>query len=147
MTTLTEKIIARALDEQQKNVFNIISGNFEISKQQTDELKKEVNELRHSTEHTENVFEDKVGRMEEKLGHIESRVEEMHDANEAWEDCENELHTLFKESLSIEEEAVIERAHRMKTDKSKKSNTPRTIVCRILNYRGKVKILGNAKKT
>ena len=147
MTTLTEKIIARALDEQQKNVFNIISGNFEISKQQTDELKKEVNELRHSIEYTENVFEDKVACMEEKLGHTESCIEEMHDANEAWEDCENELHTLFKESLGIEEEAVIERAHRMKTDKSEKKNTPRTIVCRILNYRGKVKILGNATKT
>ena len=154
-------------------------GNFEISKQQTDVLKKEVNELRHSIEYTENIFEDKVARMEEKLGHIESRVEEMHDyqldpafienqlidledrsrqnnlradgikerPNEAWEDCENELHTLFKESLGIEEEAVIEWAHRVKTDKSKKSDTPRTIVCRILNYRGKVKILGNAKKT
>ena len=34
----------------------------------------------------------------------------------------------------------------MKTDKSKKGNTPRTIVCRILNYKDKVKILRNAKK-
>ena len=46
---------------------------------------------------------------------------------------------LFKESLGIEEEAVIEKAHRMKTEKSNKSNTPRTIVCRILNYKDKVK--------
>ena len=78
-TTLTEKIITRALYEEQKNVFNIMCGNFEISKQQTDVLKKEVNELRHSIEYTENIFKDKVARMEEKLGHIESRVEEMHD--------------------------------------------------------------------
>ena len=28
LTTLTEKIITRALDEQQKNLFNIISGNY-----------------------------------------------------------------------------------------------------------------------
>ena len=34
----------------------------------------------------------------------------------------------------------------MKTDKTKKGNTPRTIVCRILNYKDKVKILRNAKK-
>ena len=34
----------------------------------------------------------------------------------------------------------------MKTDKNKKSNTARTIVCRILNYQDKVKILRNAKK-
>ena len=43
------------LDEQQKNLFNIISGNFEISKQQIAELKKEINKLRHNIEHTGNV--------------------------------------------------------------------------------------------
>ena len=64
MTTLTEKII-RAPDEQEKNLFNIISGNFEISKQEIDELKKEVIELRHSTEHAEKVLEDKIVRVEE----------------------------------------------------------------------------------
>ena len=51
--------------------------------------------------------------------------------NKTWKDCEMELDTLFKESLGIEEEVVIERTHRVKTDKNKKSNTPRTIVCRI----------------
>ena len=34
----------------------------------------------------------------------------------------------------------------MKIDKSKNGNTPRTIVCRILNHKGKIKILRNAKK-
>ena len=173
-----EKIIARALGEQQKNLFNIISGNFEISKQQIAELKMEINELRQSIEHIENVLEDKVARVEENLGHIESHIQGMYDyqldpaftedklieledrprrnnlradgikerPNQTWKDCENELHTLSKESLSIEEEVVIERAHRVKTDKSKKGNPPRTIVCRILNYKDKVKILRNAKK-
>ena len=79
LTTLTEKIIMRALDEQQKNLLNIISGNFEISKQQIGELKKEINELRQGIEHTENVLEDKVARVEENLGHIENRVQEMYD--------------------------------------------------------------------
>ena len=46
LTTLIEKIIARALDEQQENLFNILSGNFEISKQQIDDLKKEVGILK-----------------------------------------------------------------------------------------------------
>ena len=54
---------------------------------------------------------------------------------------------LFKESLGIEEEAVIEKAHRMKTEKSNKSNTPRTIVCRILNYNDKVKKSKECQKT
>ena len=66
--------ITRALDEQQKNVFNIISGNFEISQQQIAELKKEINELTQSIEHTENVLQDKVAHVEENSGHIESRT-------------------------------------------------------------------------
>ena len=52
-------------------------------------------------------------------------------SNETWENCKKELDTLFKESLGIEEEVVIERAHRVRTDKSKKDNSPRTIACRI----------------
>ena len=32
LKALIETIIARALDEQQKNLFNIISGNFKILK-------------------------------------------------------------------------------------------------------------------
>ena len=39
---------------------------------------------------------------------------------------EIELDTLFKEALDIEEEVIIERAHRVKTDKNKKGNTPIT---------------------
>ena len=78
LTTLIEKIITRALDEQQKNLFNIISGNFEILKQQIAELKKEIKELRYIIRHTGNVLEDKVARVEENLGHIENRVQEMY---------------------------------------------------------------------
>ena len=47
LTTLIEKIITSALDEQQQNLFNIISANFEIYNQQIDEPKKEINQLRH----------------------------------------------------------------------------------------------------
>ena len=79
LTILIDKIITRALDEQQKNLFNIISGTFEISKQQMSELIKEINELRKSIENTENVLEEKETRVEENLPHIESRVRETYD--------------------------------------------------------------------
>ena len=58
---------------------NIISGNFEISKQQIAELKKEINKLRQNIEHTKNVLKDKVERVEENLRHIEVQVQEMYD--------------------------------------------------------------------
>ena len=51
-TLWTEEKIKRALDEQQKNLLHIISGNFEISKQQTAEVKKKIGELRQRIEHT-----------------------------------------------------------------------------------------------
>ena len=73
LTTLIEKIITRTLDEQQKNLFNIISGNFEILKQQNAELKKEISELKQSIGHTENVLEDKVACVEENLGYTRYR--------------------------------------------------------------------------
>ena len=39
--------------------------------------------------------------------------------NETLEDCGKVLDTLFKESIGIEEGVVIERVHRVKTDKNK----------------------------
>ena len=159
-----------------KNLLNIISGKFGILKQQIDEIRKEIKELRHSIEHTENVLKDNVARVEEKLGHTESCLQEMYDyqldpnfiedklievegrsrrnslrtdgirerPNETSGDCRNELHTLFKESLGIKEEVLTEK--RVKTNKGKNDNTLKTIVCRILDYKDKIKILRNAKK-
>ena len=75
MTTRIEKK-KRALDKQQKNLYKIVSGNFEISNQQIVELEKKINKLRQSREHTENVLEGKVARVEENLGNIESCVQE-----------------------------------------------------------------------
>ena len=60
-------------------MLNIITGNFEILKQQIDELRKEIKELRHSTENTENVLKDNVARVEENLGHNESCLQETYD--------------------------------------------------------------------
>ena len=40
LVTVIEKIITKTLDEQLKNLFKTISGNFEISKRQIAELKK-----------------------------------------------------------------------------------------------------------
>ena len=80
-------------------------------------------------------IEDKLIDLEDRSRRNNLRADSMKERpNETWEDCKNELHTLFKDSLGIKEEVVIERAHRVKTDKSKKGNTPRTIVCRILDY-------------
>ena len=110
--------------------------------------------------------------MEDNVGHFESHAQEMYDyqldpafikdklidlahqsrwkslrgddikerPKETWEDWEKKLDKFFKEILGIEDEA-----HRVKTDKSKKGNTSKTIVWENLNNKDKIKILRNAK--
>ena len=101
-------------------MLNIVSGNFEILKQQIAELKKEINELRYSIEHTENVLEVSSMRGREFRAHwksiqldpsfIEDKLIDLEDQsswnnlrvdgtkerpNQTWEDCKSELHTLL----------------------------------------------------
>ena len=93
-------------------------------------------------------IEDKLIDLKDQLGRNSLIIDGIKErSNEEWEDCEEELTTLFKEIIGIGEEIVIERKHRVKTDKNKKINTPKTIVCRILNYKDKVKILRNDKRS
>ena len=52
-----EKYIVGKL--QEKNIVNIISGNFEITMKEMKDLKTEVSDLKDSLEFTENVIEKK----------------------------------------------------------------------------------------
>ena len=61
--TLVSKIKQQ---EQQKNLFNIVSGNFKTANCWAQKGNQ------RSIEHTKNVLEDNVARLEENLGNIES---------------------------------------------------------------------------
>ena len=65
--------------QQEKNISNLISENFSITKQQIEEVKKEVLDLRKNIEFTENQLEKKVNNAESKLAYIEHRIEEIYD--------------------------------------------------------------------
>ena len=55
--------------------------------------------------------------------------------NETWEEYEEEIQKVFNEKLSVKN-IQIERAHRSKRSKSNNnSEKPRTIVCKLLNYK------------
>ena len=62
-----------------------------------------------------------------------------------WEDCEAELEKFFREELGIEDKTITERADRTKNKKQKK-NQPKTIICRLLNFKGKENIIKICKK-
>ena len=50
------------------------------------------------------------------------------------------------DKLELENDIIIERAHRAKKSKYGKKDQPRTIECKLLSYKDKVKVLQNCKK-
>ena len=62
---------------------------------------------------------------------------------ETWEQCKDEVQTVIKEKLGLENIAK-EEVHRSKAKNS--SSKPRTIVCKLLPYKQKIEILKNVKK-
>ena len=76
-------------EKQEKNIGNLISGNFKITmeeiKKSQDEIKnlgkeigKEICELRSSLEFTENVLEEKVKKLEERCENMEKELQEFY---------------------------------------------------------------------
>ena len=76
---LIGKVFKEEFAQQEKNISNLVSGNFSITKQQTEEVKKEQLDLRKSIEFTENQLEEKVNNGKNKLVDIEQRIEEIYD--------------------------------------------------------------------
>ena len=170
---LIRKVFKEEFAKQEKSVSNLISGNFSITKQQIEEVKKEVLDLRKSIEFTENQLEEKVKIAESKLADIEHRIKELYDyqidpeyvedrsrrnnlrvdgiletPGETWEDCKEKLQQVFQEKFDLECPVEIERAHRMSSrqNNTNNGNNPRTIIYNLLRYKDKVKILQKGNK-
>ena len=75
---LIGKVFKEEFAQQEKNISNLVSWNFSITKQQTEEVKKEQLDLRKSIEFTENQLEEKVSNAKNKLVDIEQRIEEIY---------------------------------------------------------------------
>ena len=67
---LIRKVFKEEFAQQEKNISNLISGNFSITKQQIKQVKKEVLDLKKPIEFTENQLEEKVNNAENKLADI-----------------------------------------------------------------------------
>ena len=97
------------------------------------------------------ISEDFVTKAKKKLADLEdcSRRNNLHfdgfqeETNETWEESESIITDFVKEKLGIEEDILIERAHR--TGKIQRNdgtrNRKRTIVVKFLNFKGKSRIL------
>ena len=173
-TELIRKIFEEEFKKQEVHITNIISSNFKMtmeeikkSQEQIKELKKEVTHLKSSVEQTDTDLNDLSDRADEiydyqvdpeyvtsKLIDLEDRFRRNNfriagiseSRNETWEECGEEIQKVFNEKLGGKS-VQIERAHRSKRSKSNSnSGKPRTIVCKLLNYKQKEEILRNTKK-
>ena len=92
------------------------------------------------------VVTNKLIDLEDRYRHNSLRIDSISESrNETWEECEEEIQKVFNEKPGVKN-VQIERAHRSKRSKSNNnSEKPRTIVCKLLNYKQKEEILRNTK--
>ena len=61
-----KEIFQEERKKQERNILNIISGNFEITMNEIKNLKQEISELKSSLDFTEEVLEKKVEKHERR---------------------------------------------------------------------------------
>ena len=67
LATLIREIFREEFEKQQKNLFNLISGNLEITTKEIKSIKTEMNDLKKSVEFTENELGEKFKSARRKL--------------------------------------------------------------------------------
>ena len=118
-----------------------------------DEVNKRLEEIDGRAEEIklEEITEDFVTKTKKKLADLEDRSRRnnlrfdgfQEETNETWEESESIITDFLKEKLEIEEDSLIERAHR--TGKIQRNdgtrNRKRTIVVKFPNFKDKSRIL------
>ena len=67
LKTLMKEIFKEEFEKEQKNLLNLISGNFDITMTKIKEVQSDINELIASLKHTETVQEENVAKAEKKV--------------------------------------------------------------------------------
>ena len=79
LKALMKEIFKEEFEKQQKNLLNLIGGNFDIAMTEIKKVQSDINELNASIEHTETELEEKVAKALKK-------VEKQEQINELWDD-------------------------------------------------------------
>ena len=74
-----KEIFKEEFETQQKNLLNLISGNFDITMTEIKKVQSDINELKASLEHTETVLEEKVAKAEKKVEKLQEQINELWD--------------------------------------------------------------------
>ena len=77
LKTLMKEIFKEEFEKQQKNLLNLISGNFDITMTEIKKIQSDINELKASLKHTETVLEEKLAKAEKKVEKLQEQINEL----------------------------------------------------------------------
>ena len=79
LALLMKEIFQEDFKKEERNILNIISGNFEITMNEIKNLKQEISELKSSLDFTEEVLEKKVEKLEENMKDVDARIQDIYE--------------------------------------------------------------------
>ena len=79
LKTQMKKIFKEEFEKQQKNLLNLISGNFDITMTEIKKVQNDINELKASLEHTGTVLQEEVAKVEKKVEKLQEQNNELWD--------------------------------------------------------------------
>ena len=122
----TEEVLEEKVQQMQRKVSSLEEKANEIQDYQIDrdEVEKKFTDL-----------EDRSRRNNLQIDGVAA------ENGETWDDCERKVKEIFMDKLELENDIITERAHRAKKSKYGKKDQPRTIVCKLLSHKDKVKVL------
>ena len=74
-----KEIFKKEFEKQQKNLLNLISGNFDITMTEIKKVQSDIDELKASLKHTETVLEENVAKAEKKEEKLKEQINELWD--------------------------------------------------------------------
>ncbi|XP_065684296.1 uncharacterized protein LOC136096680 [Hydra vulgaris] len=132
---------AEFINEKYEKILNEVNDS--KKKASTSNLNKTSIEF----EHSDNIIKDKLAELEDRSRRNNLRFNGIQESeNETWEESEKKIHEILNSRLGINNNIIIERAHRTgKLDYGGKMKN-RTIVVKFLNYKDKQTIMENYLK-
>ena len=128
----------RDLEESSAVNQDLVEEKLNTLKSQMISIQNEVSENKAELKEQLRIQEDRSRRNNIRVDGIEE------DENETWENTENKLKSFLYDELEITDELYIEKAHRVARREGVKfnsSNTPRTIVAKVLDYKEKEDVM------
>ena len=168
LVNIIREVVKEEFADHEKKFSEILKSHLETTNQRLNEISGEVLEFTKSLELTQGEVKEEITCIKDDLNQVKTDLQELGEDVLDPDYVTNKLIELEdrsrrnniridgieddqKEKLGLENEVEIERCHRMKKKNKDQSNNerrshPRTIVCKLLRFKDKQKIIQNSKK-